>query len=807
MTTSASVLSYDVVIVGGSFSAPAAALAAARTNPSAKILLVEPTDWLGGQTTAQGVAAIDNAWHNPGATLMRNNPTLYYPADYLDFLNRLKTAPPEAPGEGFAPNGSAWVTREAFDPRTAVWALDNMMAEYTSITVMRMTVVKSVTTTTVIDSLGTALKITSLTLIQRSPINGYVPHTKFTSQEIMDWYDPNPSSDFAKSIYSVVPRDPTKGLVVIDASETGDVIVLSGALYTVGREKTTEELGEDGSLPLCDEHGSQATVFPFCMTDNPTTHTEDELKTPWPDFDSYYATQSATYFSFGSYTYNRIWTYRRLKNTGPLFNFDSVNLGDVSMQNWYPGNDYPYGSIYKSKAECSAEASDWRGGLNLTHLAQAEKHAVAWYFYMKERRTTSWDTRMPRGSDPMNMMATGHGLAKFPYIRCCRRIIGLNNFRLTSRYFVNTLASDYNGGTSWRFYDSVGIGNYAVDIHPTKNSTGISPPFTYAAPFYIPYRALGSANVRNLLAGGKQIATTYITNAAYRLHPIEWAIGSAVGTAAAMMAKDGLSNTDLLDTPTLRQLQATVRTNSPIHWAAFDSDPFPPNNGDLVVNDCKPVQSGVPFRVEVYHHRAKRARVFNGAEFLGETTTRANGRLLLSGVSVTTTSQYFVAYCYDDAGQLLDILTVGTPRDLSIIDDTDPEFTLTGTWTFGTAQPNKYKTSYRYSWGSNPPSTATWKLYIPTPGIYEIFIWYPQASNRATDAPFTIYHAGGQTTVLVNQQLNGGVWLSLGQFQFRADGSAKLVLSNAISDPSKLVVADAARAVFVSSSVTNWEEY
>ena len=31
-------------------------------------------------------------------------------------------------------------------------------------------------------------------------------------------------------------------MVVIDASEMADVIVLSGATYTVGREKTTENL-------------------------------------------------------------------------------------------------------------------------------------------------------------------------------------------------------------------------------------------------------------------------------------------------------------------------------------------------------------------------------------------------------------------------------------------------------------------------------------------------------------------------------------------------------------------------------------
>ncbi|MGC8841944.1 MAG: FAD-dependent oxidoreductase, partial [Candidatus Sumerlaeaceae bacterium] len=327
MNGAAQQLAYDIVIVGGSFSAPAAALAASRTNPNAQILLVEPTDWLGGQTTSQGVAAIDNAWHDPGATLMRTQPTLYYPADYLDFLNRLKNAPPSAPGEGFAPNGSCWVSREAFDPRTAVWVLDQMLSETTNVTVMRMTVVKRVRTIPVSDDFGNALKITSLTLIQRTPKPGYVPHTKFLSEEMTDWYSPNDSSDFTKILYDVVPRNPSKGFVVIDASETGDVIVLSGANYTVGRELTTEEMSEDGTPPACNESGSQATVFPFCMTDNPTTHTEDELKTPWPDFDSYYATQSATYFSFGSYTYNRIWTYRRLKNTGPLFSFDSVNVG------------------------------------------------------------------------------------------------------------------------------------------------------------------------------------------------------------------------------------------------------------------------------------------------------------------------------------------------------------------------------------------------------------------------------------------------------------------------------------------------
>jgi hypothetical protein len=805
----ASALQYDIVVNGGSFSAPAAAIAAARTNPAARVLLVEPTDWLGGQATAQGVSAIDNSWHSPGGALMRDNQALYYPADYRDFLNRIRNKPAQAPGEGMAPNGSAWVSREAFDPRTGAWVLDEMTSALPNLTVLKMTVVKSVQTADATDEFGAASAITSLTLLQRTPLNGYIPHTKLLSQELADWYSTSDSPDFAKTLHTVDARDPAKGLVVIDASEMADVIVLSGAAYTVGREKTTEELAEDGSLPQMDELGSQATVFPHCMTDAATPDPETGLKAPWPDFDAYYASQSATYFSFGSHTWRSIWTYRRLKCAGTPSS-TAVYAGDISMQNWYPGNDYPYGSIYLDKASASAQTANWQGAMNLTHIAQAEKHAVAWYFYMKDHRdpTVTWDTRYPQGwADPRNMMATGSGLAKFPYIRCCRRIIGLDNFRLTGRYFANTQASGYTGGTSWRFFDSVGIGNYAVDIHPTRTSTGMSPAFTYAAPFYVPYRALGSANVRNLLAAGKQLATTYVTNAAYRLHPIEWVIGSASGTAAGLMNRDSRTNLGMLDTAPLRELQEAVNQNSPISWAAFDTTATAPNNGDLIVNDLRPEQTGVPFRVEVYHHRAVRARIYSLGLYLGETTTRANGRLVLNNATAPGGSTFFTAYCYDGAGNLLDILQIPAGIDLNIVDNADPRFTTEGSWIVGTAQPNKYMGSYAYSWGSDQPSTATWSLTIGQPGLHEVAVWYPQSSNRALDAPFTVHHADGTTTVRLNQRVNGGIWFPLGQFRFAGAGGEKVTLSNDVADTSTLVVGDAVRISAVSADVADWPKY
>lgn len=795
-------MEYDIVINGGSFSSVAAALGAARSNPEAKILLLEPTDWLGGQATTQGVSAIDNAWHNPGATIMRENPPLYYPADYLEFLNTMKNLPFEAPGTGMSPNGTCWVSRESFDPRSGAWVLEEMIAKVPNITLMKMTVVKEVETTDTLDAFGSGKKIISLTLLQRTPIDGYKPFDKFLSEEILDWYDVNDSSIYKKNIYKVVARNKTTGMAVVDASELSDVIVLSGAKYTVGRELTTEKISEDGSLPAMDENGSQSYVFTFCMALSDSPSNEEYLKTPFTDFDTYLQNQKNTYFSLGSHTWNSVWSYRRLYSTGTPGDYYTINFEDISMQNWYPGNDYPYGTMLKNKAGAAAEIPDWKGGVNVDEIKKAEIHAVAWYFYMKEKNPTLWDTRMTTSTNSMNMMGTYCGLSKYPYIRCCRRIVGTHNFRMTERYFKNTLASDYNGKTSYRYHDSVGIANYAVDIHPTKISAGMSPSFSQAAPFYIPLRSLGSQNVRNLFAAGKSIGATYITNAAYRLHPIEWAIGSASGGAAGYMLKNNLTNYELLDSVNLRKLQTEIASNSPISWKAFDSEVLPKNNGDLIVNNLKQIVEGVPFDVEVYHNRANRADIYLNGALIGRTTTRANGRLVLTVPSAPQDSYKFKALCYvDDVYK--DVITNYDESTTEIIDNADANFSISGKWNIGSSMPNKWGSNYHYSYFTDGPSTATWQLYIPIKAKYEISIWYPEAYNRATDSPFTVYHAGGATTFKINQQANGGKWLVLGIFEFDHEQGGKVVLSNDISDTQKLVVADAVKASQIRNP-TQW---
>ena len=790
----------DIVVNGGSFGAPAAALAAARTNPTAKVLLIEPTDWLGGQATSQGVSAIDNAWHQPAADLMRNNQAKYYPADYLHLLQTLRLRPAGMPGLGMATTGTAWVSREAYDPRSAAWILDQMTTGIPNLTVLKMTVVKKVGTIPVTDEFGSASQITSLTLIQRWPVPRYVAFSKFLSQEFPDWYNPADSADFKKFQIRVTPVNLAKGFVVIDASETGDVIALSRAAYAIGREKTTEAMSESGALPEHDEAGTQSTVFPFCMTGRGAADPEAALQSPWLDFAAYYTGQRDNHFRLDAQGWARVWTYRRLHAAGPVRGDKIAYMGDVSMQNWGPGNDYPYATIYKDKAGVQAELADWKGGLILDNLASAEKHAMAWYFYMKELRTTTWDTQYLWGKHKLNMMGTPHGLAKFPYIRDGRRIVGLSNFRILQRYFVP--AGVPGSPTSYRFYDSVGIGDYTCDVHSLLNTSGVRPVVNEPAPFYIPYRALGSANVRNLLAGCKSLAGTFSSNAAYRLHPIEWAVGSAAGTASGLMTRDGKTNMDLLDLPALRELQTEVQRNSPISWAAYDAQPVPPENGDIVLNDLRRLEVNKPFRMEIFHHRAEAARILRNGELLGETSTKANGRLIFDNTLITSSETItFTVECLDKNGTLLNTLsrTIETSAPAIIVDDADAaNVSVTGRWATGTAQANKWSKGYRHAPGSGRADAATavcaFQLPIKQAGLYGVFTWYPQSANRADSTPFTVYYDGGKQhkTIRVDQRVQGGAWVHLGNFPFKGGIPGERVeISNAIANPGTVAVADA----------------
>ena len=115
------------------------------------------------------------------------------------------------------------------------------------------------------------------------------------------------------------------------------------------------------------------------------------------------------------------------------------------------------------------------------------------------------------------------------------------------------------------------------------------------------------------------------------------------------------------------------------------------------------------------------------------------------------------------------------------------------------------KGTYCYHEGDTGSCTATWRPTINMTASYNVYAWWVDGPNRATNAPYTIYYADIEThddcspivivseTVRVNQQVNGGQWNLLGTYPFADGTSGRVVLSD---DANGYVIADAIKWEF-----------
>jgi hypothetical protein len=531
---------FDVVIAGGSLAAFIAAVASAESG--ARTALIEPTDWVGGQLTASGVPAIDEAWHTirdpkSDRDVFRVFEAARDPANVTPSFLRLLQAI-ENPGE-------CWVSRYCFRPdvflEKQLRPLQQRVAD--RLFVFHNTVVKRVE----VD--GGGRRIRSLLAISRVPKPGIAcgGYDRHLSQQLPDWYSPTPSERYDKRIVKFVADSPRRGTVFIDATEWGEILALSRAPYLQGVEDA------DGALTGNDACG-QATVFCFVqeLRDEPIAER--------------ITSQNVSNLGFGQYrdrpdAWEKIWTYRRIRGQG------KPAAGDLCLQNWgyslahqEGGNDYPFGYLFKSRDATATEREDWCGGVNLNVMAEAERRALAWHEWFKAHTPPS----IGSGNVALarNILGTGHGLAKMPYIRDTRRSIGLNGFVLRFADLTGPLTAR----TGKAFEDRVALGAYPVDVHGLTSCQlpeyARNPGETL--PFFIPFRALTNDRFENLLVAGKTMAQSFLANSATRLHPIEWSTGTAAGVAAAYMAETG--KTSLEAYRSVHEIQRILRCQTPLEW-------------------------------------------------------------------------------------------------------------------------------------------------------------------------------------------------------------------------------------------------
>ncbi|MFZ5519383.1 MAG: fibronectin type III domain-containing protein [Candidatus Zhuqueibacterota bacterium] len=97
---------------------------------------------------------------------------------------------------------------------------------------------------------------------------------------------------------------------------------------------------------------------------------------------------------------------------------------------------------------------------------------------------------------------------------------------------------------------------------------------------------------------------------------------------------------------------------------------------------------------------------------------------------------------------------------------------------------------------STATARAEWIPDIPETGDYSVQIAYTASELHAPDARYSVYHSGGRTDFVVNQQMAGNTWLYLGQFKFEKGfnpANGKVTIENRSAHPGKIISADAVR--------------
>jgi len=112
-------------------------------------------------------------------------------------------------------------------------------------------------------------------------------------------------------------------------------------------------------------------------------------------------------------------------------------------------------------------------------------------------------------------------------------------------------------------------------------------------------------------------------------------------------------------------------------------------------------------------------------------------------------------------------------------------------WISGSLAGDKFGSNYRFNYAGTGKQTASWFVTLSDPGQYSVSVWYPSASNRPYNAPYTVYHSAGSTTFRVDQQRGAGQWQQLGIFSFDA-GTFHVEISDDVQQQT-VVMADAVK--------------
>jgi len=467
---------FDVVVIGASFGGVAAALAAAA-DPKVSVALLEPSQWIGGQATSQGVTR----WDEAGMDLIE---TVSTTKSYRSLRESIRdwyrsNAPLSAYGQGqtyFNPGFARPNYPFAADPSVVHGVLRHAVA-----------------------ALSPRLQLkTGETVVSIAVQNGTVQSVTTAS-----------GNTYAARVF-------------LDATDLGDMLPVAGIKWTIGAEAHADTQEPDAPAQAHPEWVQPITV-PIALEHRPAG--ENHVLPKPANYDDIARSQQ---FHLIDGDINGV--FRALPGgSESLFGYRQY----VDSRN-FAGGDYANDRTTMNVGSNDYQAATLPSGdpqRDAQIYSGARDASVAFAYWLQ--------TQCPRddgsGNGYPNLMVrtdafgTADGCAPQAYIRESRRIDP------EVRIVQQDIDAIFPPGTlrAKNYSDSCGIGWYGIDIHA---ASGPGTPWLGFGTlrFQIPLGALLPKELDNFVASCKNIGTTHLTSGAYRVHPVEWAIGEAAGVLAAM---------------------------------------------------------------------------------------------------------------------------------------------------------------------------------------------------------------------------------------------------------------------------------
>ncbi|MBK5294528.1 MAG: FAD-dependent oxidoreductase, partial [Acidobacteriia bacterium] len=485
----------EILIAGAGAGGFAAALRASTRGHT--VCLTEESDWIGGQITAGGVSALDE---NRFIEIAGGTKTYYEMRNRIrDSYRRNYTLSPAAKVLENLNPGACYVSPLCFEPKVGVKVLEEMLAPHRG----------------------------RVQLLPRTRVFQLKVEAGVIREALAYQFD-------RREVIRIKPR------FVLDATELGDLLPLAGVPYVVGSEAQADT-GEPHAAAAANTACVQSFTYPFAID---VRNGEDHRIAKPAQYEYFRDSQPfglkvnyPTDLGWrGEFQYKMFGDDPPVPNNmspGPFFpwrrllwskNFTGANApADLALINW-PRQDYHSETLLDRTPLDTARV-----------LQQAKRVSLAFLYWLQTdlARDDGKGNGYPELRLRMDVMGTPDGLSKTPYIRESRRLIPASG-----RVVEQDIVAEMQPGPRARWFnDSVGTGFYMVDIHPCgANERGR---MMMPRPFQIPMRALIPQKVTNLLAAGKNLGVTHLTNGAFRLHPVEWNIGEAAAVMASQMIRDG----------------------------------------------------------------------------------------------------------------------------------------------------------------------------------------------------------------------------------------------------------------------------